>query len=65
MTDYNSSTIISYRHTYATDPVIELPPTQSISTQDMRTRPIMDWMSVKNGEKYSDIAGMAKLNRIL
>jgi len=31
----------------------------------MGTTAIMDWMSVKNGETYSDIAGIAKLNRIL
>ena len=62
ITDYNSSTITSYRHNCATEPVIELPPTQSISTHDMGTRAIMDWVSVKNGETYSDIAGTAKLN---
>jgi hypothetical protein len=42
--------IISYRHTYATEPVTELSPTQSISTHDMGTRAIMDqdegWVSV-------------------
>jgi hypothetical protein len=40
--DYNSSTIISCRHTYATEPVIEPPPTHSISTHDMGTRAIID-----------------------
>jgi hypothetical protein len=44
ITHYNSSTstITSYRHTYKTEPVTELPRTQRISTHDMGTRAIMD-----------------------